>query len=83
MKKRMSLLAALSAFSSLVPMQQSLSFSAFCEGINLRSSKGKGKNSGKKWGPRPSGQYDGVSNGKRECEHRMRQIARGIIHVTA
>lgn len=83
MKKRMSLLAALSAFSSLVPMQQSLGFAAFCENINLRSSKGKGKHSGKAWGSHPSGRYDGVSNGKRECSRRMRQIARGIIHVTA
>lgn len=38
--------------------------------------KGLGRHSGKKWGPPPSGKYDGVTNGRRECERRMRQMDR-------
>ena len=45
--------------------------------------KGLGRHSGKKWGPTSSGRYVGVTNGKRECERRMRQIERGIIAVSA
>lgn len=35
---------------------------------------GQGGHSGKKWGPRPSGKYDGISNGNRECKRRMNQM---------
>lgn len=39
---------------------------------------GRGVYSGKKWGPRPSGKYAGVTNGRRECERRMRQMAAAV-----
>lgn len=43
---------------------------------------GRGVYSGRKKGNQPSGKFDGVSNGQRERERRMRQIQRGIIAVS-
>ena len=44
-------------------------------GTYVSRGHGLGKHSGKKWGA-SSGKYTQVLNGKRECERRVRQIAR-------
>ena len=44
---------------------------------------GRGIYSGRKKGNWSSGKYVGVSNGRRECARRVRQIQRGIIAVSA
>lgn len=82
-RPRISMLGAIMAFSQMTEAMRVAigGFSGFCSDKNVRASKGQAKYSGKKPGNRPSGKYDGVTNGKRERARRMRQIERGILKL--
>lgn len=71
------------AIAMMQMISAALAAGRMLDSINLPEYKsrghGLGKHTGKKWGASPSGKYDGVENGKRECSRRSRQSDLGHI----